>query len=79
MFHCLLDSFLYMECRNEAQVFPTKSQVYSFPYASCLRKETFLTSNKMLGVIVGILWETGKNNLFSCNFEAFLAPRAVEL
>ena len=60
MFHCLIDSFLYMEFRNEVQVFPTQSQVYSFPYVSCLRKETFLTSNKKLGVSVGILWEMEK-------------------
>jgi hypothetical protein len=40
--------------------FPTQSKFDAFPYVSCLRKETFRTSNTKLNVSVGILWETEK-------------------
>lgn len=40
--------------------FPTQSKFDAFPYVSCLRKETFRTSNTKLGVSVGILRETKK-------------------
>jgi hypothetical protein len=60
IFHCLLDSFVYMNCRNEAKVSPTQSKDYAVPYVSRLRNETFLTSNTNLDVYAKLLWEKEK-------------------